>query len=84
MRELDPIVFRDQLRGTLARFISTAAPVSQVRAPRLARHISEALHSPAVSLVKGPFVESLPDFEKGASLHDLGSRLIRATIQAQP
>jgi ATP-dependent helicase YprA (DUF1998 family) len=71
MKELDPIVFRDLLRGTLARFISTAAPVSQVRAPRLARHISEALNSPAVSLVKGPFVESLPDFEKGASLHDL-------------
>jgi hypothetical protein len=71
MKEIDPIVFRDQLRGTLARFISTAAPVSQIRAPRLAGHISEALNSPAVSLVKGPFVESLPDFEKGPSLDDL-------------
>jgi ATP-dependent helicase YprA (DUF1998 family) len=71
MKELDPIVFRDRLHGTLARFISTAAPVSQVRAPRLARYITEALNSAAVSLTKGPFVESLPDFEKGASLHDL-------------
>src|SRR5262249_53585283 len=71
MKELDPVIFREQLRGTLARFISTAAPVSQVRAPRLARHINEALNSPAVSLVKGPFVESLPDFEKGDSLCDL-------------
>ena len=72
MKELDPIVFRDQLRETLARFISTSAPVSLNRAPRLARSIREALTSnAAVSLVKGPFVESLPDFEKGRSLSDL-------------
>lgn len=71
MRELDPIVFRDQLRATLARFISTAAPVSKVRAPRLARRISEGLNSDSVSLVKGPFVESLPDFEKSHSISDL-------------
>lgn len=71
MKELNPIVFRDQLRGTLARFVSTAAPVSAVRAPRLAQAISDALSSQAVPLVKGPFVESLPDFEKGPSLSDL-------------
>jgi hypothetical protein len=71
MNELDPIVFRDQLRDSLARFISTAAPVSQVRAPRLAQRISDALNSEEVSLVQGPFVESLPDFEKGKSLSDL-------------
>lgn len=71
MNELDPIVFRDQLRSSLARFISTAAPVSQVRTPRLARRLSDALNSEIVSLVKGPFVESLPDFEKGSSLSDL-------------
>jgi len=71
MNELDPIVFRDQLRDSLARFISTAAPVSPVRAPRLAQCISDALNSERVSLVKGPFVESLPDFEKGKSLSDL-------------
>lgn len=71
MRELDPIVFRDQLRTTLARFISTAAPVSRVRAPRLARRISDALNSDAVPLVRGPFVESLPDFEKSQSLSEL-------------
>jgi ATP-dependent helicase YprA (DUF1998 family) len=71
MKELDPIAFRDRLRGTLARFISTAAPVSQARAPRLAQHISESLNSSAVSLTKGPFVESLPDFEKAATLCEL-------------
>jgi len=71
MNELDPIVFRDRLRNTLARFISTAAPVSELRAPRLTQKLSEALTSTTVSLVKGPFVESLPDFEKSHSLHDL-------------
>lgn len=70
MKELDPIVFRDQLRETLARFIATAAPVSSARAPRLSQHISERLNA-QVKLVKGPFVESLPDFEKGQSLQDL-------------
>lgn len=70
MNELDPIVFRDHLRQSLARFISTSAPVSQIRAPRLAQRIRDGLNSEQVSLVKGPFVESLPDFEKGASLAD--------------
>ncbi len=71
MKELDPIVFRDQLRGTLARFISTSAPVSHVRAPRLAAHINERLKCGDIPLVKGPYVESLPDFEKGPSISDL-------------
>ena len=71
MNEIDPIEFRDQLRASLARFISTAAPVSQVRAPRLAHRIKNALNSERIPLVKGPFVESLPDFEKGKSLHDM-------------
>lgn len=71
MKELDPIVFRDHLSNTLARFISTSAPVSDIRAPRLAQHIKAGLNSPAVPLVKGPFVESLPDFEKGQSLSEL-------------
>lgn len=71
MKELNPIVFRDHLRGSLARFVSTAAPVSAVRAPRLFQSISSALSSQAVPLVKGPFVESLPDFEKGPSIADL-------------
>src|SRR5688572_18274749 len=71
MKELDPIVFRDLLQTTLARFISTSAPVSDIRAPRLAAHINSMLNAQAVPLVKGPFVESLPDFEKGKSLCDL-------------
>src|SRR3954452_13799723 len=71
MNELDPIVFRDTLSTTLARFISTASPVSSTRAPRLAQKITRELNSSTVSLVKGPFVESLPDFEKKQSLKEL-------------
>ncbi|MBA4130091.1 MAG: hypothetical protein C0519_01560 [Hyphomicrobium sp.] len=71
MKELDPIVFRNQLRATIARFISTSAPVSSIRAPRLALKLNEALKSEAVSLIKGPFVESLPDFEKGKSIKQM-------------
>ena len=71
MNELDPIVFRDKLSRTLATFISTASPVSSIRAPRLAQKIASELNSSAVSLVKGPFVESLPDFEKKESLQEM-------------
>lgn len=74
MKELDPIHFRSRLRETLARFISTSAPVSHVRAPRLAAHINDKLKDGSFPLVKGPFVESLPDFEKGPSLAELVGR----------
>lgn len=71
MKELDPVAFRDQLRAIVAWFIATAAPVSQLRAPRLAQRVSEELRSGGIDLVKGPFVESLPDFEKRSSLSEL-------------
>lgn len=69
MNELDPIRFRDNLGATLARYITTAAAVSSARAPRLSRAVAEACERSA--LVRGPFVESLPDFEKGGSIEEL-------------
>ncbi len=69
--EFDPIRFRDDLRRATARFIGTAAPVSPARAPRLAGKIADRLEQ--ADLVKGPFVESLPDFVKSGSLEDLVS-----------
>ena len=69
MTELDPIRFRDDLGATLARYISTAAAVSSARAPRLSRAVADACARSA--LVRGPFVESLPDFEKGGSIEEL-------------
>ncbi len=67
--ELDPLTFKDKLRATLARYTSTAAGVSAARAPNLSRSVARTIGE--ADLVKGPFVESLPDFEKAASLKQL-------------
>lgn len=71
MTELDPMRFKEDLGATLARYITTAAAVSAARAPRLSRAVAEACARAA--LVRGPFVESLPDFEKGGSIEELVS-----------
>ncbi|WP_171022050.1 DEAD/DEAH box helicase [Cohaesibacter sp. CAU 1516] len=67
--ELDPLTFKNSLEETLGRYTTTAAAVSSARAPELARTIRRMVND--VDLVKGPFVESLPDFEKGPSLRGL-------------
>lgn len=67
--ELDPIRFKTDLGDVLARYITTASPVSPARAPRLSNAIAAACAE--AGLVKGPFVESLPDFEKGGSIAQL-------------
>ncbi len=69
MTELDPIRFKDDLGATLARYITTAAAVSSARAPRLSREVADKCEQS--ELVRGPFVESLPDFEKGGSIEEL-------------
>ena len=70
-RDIDPIQFRDSLGETLARFTATAVPVSDRRFPRLAEAVRSALKPEFTTLVKGPFLESLPDFEKGRSIEEL-------------
>jgi ATP-dependent helicase YprA (DUF1998 family) len=67
--ELDPLLFKSRLRETLARYTSTAAGVSAARAPLLSQRVATTIA--AADLVKGPFVESLPDFEKGASIRQM-------------
>lgn len=67
--ELDPLLFKTRLRETLARYTSTAAGVSAARAPLLSQRVASTIV--AADLVKGPFVESLPDFEKGASIRQM-------------
>ena len=68
MSDLNPINFREELRDIMTRYITTAASVSPERAPKLAKTLRERLLQQ--ELVAGPFVESLPDFEKGKSLAD--------------
>ena len=70
-QDIDPIYLRDRLRRTLARYISTAVPVSPTRAPGLARTVREELAASSPQLTKGPFLESLPDFEKKGTMREL-------------
>ena len=67
--ELNPIDFRDKLEKQLRSFTTTAAAVSPLTAPKLHSQINKLIANE--SLVSGPFVESLPDFEKGASIEEL-------------
>ena len=69
MNDLNPIGFREELREMMTRYITTAASVSSERAPKLAQALRERLSEE--KMVAGPFVESLPDFEKGDSLSNL-------------
>ena len=69
MSDLNPIGFREELRTMMTRYITTAASVSPERAPNLARDLRDRLSKE--KMVAGPFVESLPDFEKGDSLFNL-------------
>ena len=71
VHDLDPLRLRDSLRKTLARYIATAVPVSPTRAPGLARAVRQALADETLQLTKGPFLESLPDFDKKGSIRQL-------------
>ena len=63
--DLNPVNFRHVLNTSLARFITSAAAVSSRRAPKLRSALNKQIERE--TLVKGPFVESLPDFDKAAS-----------------
>ena len=67
--DLNPLQFRHELNASLARFITSAAAVSSQRAPNLRKKLNDLIKQEI--LVKGPFVESLPDFDKGLSLQQI-------------
>lgn len=68
MSETNPITFAEDLRAVLARYISTTLPISR-RYPNLQNEFRALLDRE--ELVKGPYVEALPDFEKGRSIAQL-------------
>ena len=68
MSEHNPLVLYNRLRGTLRRYIPTTLPISRGY-PQL-RQAFRALIDDR-ELVKGPFLEALPDFEKGLPLRAL-------------
>lgn len=68
MNEIDPIRLHEDLNERVRRYLLTSLPISE-RFPLLRAKAENALSEPD-KLVKGPFVEALPDFPKGRSLQD--------------
>jgi ATP-dependent helicase YprA (DUF1998 family) len=68
-REVDPIRLQDNLSERMRRYLLTSLPISE-RFPNIGRQAREYLSRKDV-LVKGPYLEGIPDFPKGASLQDL-------------
>lgn len=67
--EIDPIALQESLQARIRRYLLTALPISR-RFPNLRREAEQYLSRTDV-LLKGPFLEAIPDFPKGASLQDL-------------
>ena len=69
MAEQNPILLGREIETTLRRYLRSALPVSR-NYPRLREQLARALEQQEL-LVKGPYVEALPDFVKGESLAKL-------------
>jgi DEAD/DEAH box helicase/Helicase conserved C-terminal domain/Domain of unknown function (DUF1998) len=68
MSDSNPISFSQDLKTILARYIATTLPISH-RYSKLGREFRLLLEQE--KLVQGPYVEALPDFEKGKTLSQL-------------
>ena len=68
-REIDPLKLQDDVQRQIQRFLLTALPISR-RFPKL-RAQADAFLSRTNALVKGPFLEAIPDFPKGLSLREM-------------
>lgn len=68
MAENNPLILYRNLSDTLRRYIPTTLPISR-NYPKLKQEFQNLLEKE--ELVKGPYIEALPDFEKGDSLRDL-------------
>lgn len=66
--ESNPLILFETLNQTLRRYIPTTLPISR-RYPKLQQAFRELLDDQ--ELVKGPYIEALPDFEKGRHLRTL-------------
>lgn len=75
--DLDPNQFKERLERILSRFISTSSPINAQRAPGLASSLAVLVADQ--DLVKGPYIETLPDFVKGRSIADLVAGGVLAT-----
>src|SRR2546422_3365432 len=71
MTETNPVEISRSLETSIRRYLRSALPVSR-NYPKLAGEIEKLLSQPGL-LLKGPFVEALPDYHKGSSLHELAT-----------
>lgn len=69
MREQNPIVLGTAIEDTVRRYLESALPIHR-NYPRLRKAIRRELRRKDL-LLKGPFVEALPDFQKGSSLRSI-------------
>src|SRR5688572_23743932 len=69
MIETNPVEISRSLEISIRRYLKSALPVSR-NYPKLAAEIERLLGQPSL-LLKGPFVEALPDYHKGGSLQKL-------------
>lgn len=67
--EIDPIALQEDLHDRMRRYLLTALPINR-RFPKLREEARKKL-SEEDTLIKGPYLETLPDFPKGKSLKDL-------------
>ena len=69
MIEQNPVVLGQTIEATIRRYLRAALPISP-KYPRLRQAVNAAFEQPDL-LVKGPFVESLPDYVKRSSLSSM-------------
>jgi hypothetical protein len=69
MTDANPLQFRDRLNDTLRRYLETTVGVSGDH-PKLSQRLRAELERTA-KLVKGPYLEAVPDYEKGCTLANL-------------
>jgi superfamily II DNA/RNA helicase len=67
--EVDPIALQEDLQARMRRYLLTALPINR-RFPKLKAEAVARLGEDD-ALIKGPYLEALPDFPKGKSLRDL-------------
>lgn len=67
--EIDPIALQEDLSDRMQRYLLTALPMHR-RFPQLRAEAKRQLEQGA-GLLRGPFLEALPDFPKGESLKQL-------------
>lgn len=67
--EIDPVALQNDLQDRLQRYLKTALPIHH-KFPNLKNQAEKELFKPG-RLIKGPYLEALPDFPKSSSLEDL-------------